>query len=202
METSLQKIDTLRQDIRKAEKLRRELELRTEDALNEAAKEKKIREKVEASSKQMEKEVGMLKNATAVPGGAAALAGGMPDDGSEVSLLRQEIERLEISSQEALLNQQSKHNAELATIREQIDESERRARAYEMDVQTLREKLDKARLDSLQVHNGKTYPWNLFFKKASFLSPGIRGDDERDAKRVREGEAHDTGGEQEAPGGA
>ena len=47
LETSLQKIDTLRQDIRKAEKLRRELELRAEDSLNEAAKEKKMREKAE-----------------------------------------------------------------------------------------------------------------------------------------------------------
>ena len=47
LETSLQKIDTLRQDIRKAEKLRRELELRAEDSLNEAAKERKMREKAE-----------------------------------------------------------------------------------------------------------------------------------------------------------
>ena len=47
LETSLQKIDTLRQDIRKAEKLRRELELRAEDSLNEAAKEKKMRERAE-----------------------------------------------------------------------------------------------------------------------------------------------------------
>ena len=50
MDTSLQKIDTLRQDIRKAEKLRRELELRAEEALNEAAKEKKAREKAEAAA--------------------------------------------------------------------------------------------------------------------------------------------------------
>ena len=38
LETSLQKIDSLRQDIRKAEKLRRELELRSEESANEAAK--------------------------------------------------------------------------------------------------------------------------------------------------------------------
>ena len=50
LDTSLQKIDTLRQDIRKAEKLRRELELRAEEALNEAAKEKKAREKAEAAA--------------------------------------------------------------------------------------------------------------------------------------------------------
>ena len=68
----------------------------------------------------------------------------------ELTALRAEVERLEIASQESLLAQQSKHNGELADIRGQFDESERRIRAYEMDVQALREKLDKARLDSLQ----------------------------------------------------
>ena len=45
------------------------------------------------------------------------------------------MERLEIAAQESRLAQQSKHNAELADIRGQFDESERRVRAYEMDVQ-------------------------------------------------------------------
>lgn len=62
LETSLQKIDTLRQDIRKAEKLRRELELRSEDAVNEAVKEKKLREKHENTLKQMEKELSSVKS--------------------------------------------------------------------------------------------------------------------------------------------
>ena len=53
----------------------------------------------------------------------------------ELSALRAEVERLEIAAQESRLAQQSKHNAELADIRGQFDESERRVRAYEMDVQ-------------------------------------------------------------------
>ena len=154
LETSLQKIDTLRQDIRKAEKLRRELELRAEDALNEAAKEKKLREKNEVSAKQLEKEVSALK----AGGGAAAVGAGGDNDAvaaaanaaSDIQALQAELERLEIASQESLLNQQSKHNAELAELREQFEESERRTSSYEMDVQALREKLEKARLDSLQ----------------------------------------------------
>ena len=47
LESSLQKIDNLRQDIRKAEKLRRELEVRAEEAFAETAKERKAREKLE-----------------------------------------------------------------------------------------------------------------------------------------------------------
>ena len=65
LETSLQKIDTLRQDIRKAEKLRRELELRAEDSLNEAAKERKMREKAE-------------KELNAFRGGESEGGGGVP----------------------------------------------------------------------------------------------------------------------------
>ncbi|XP_059087809.1 serine/threonine-protein kinase MRCK beta-like isoform X3 [Tigriopus californicus] len=141
LETSLQKIDTLRQDIRKAEKLRRELELRSEDAVNEAVKEKKLREKHESTLKQMEKELSSVKSGASPVGGA---------NDAEVSRLRAEIERLEVATSETLLNQQSKHNSELASIKDQFDESERRNRTYEMDMQTLREKLDKSRLDSLQ----------------------------------------------------
>ena len=51
LENSLQKIDSLRQDIRKAEKLRREIELRAEEATTEAVKEKKLREKADTQIK-------------------------------------------------------------------------------------------------------------------------------------------------------
>ena len=49
------------------------------------------------------------------------------------------------------MSQQSKHNSEAASMREQLEEAERRNRTFEMDLQSLREKVDKARIDSLQV---------------------------------------------------
>merc|ERR1719210_3097192 len=55
-----------------------------------------------------------------------------------------------VSSQETLLTQQAKHNLEISGLKEQLDESERRLRASDMDMATLREKVDKARIDSLQ----------------------------------------------------
>lgn len=61
------------------------------------------------------------------------------------------MDRLELSTQEALLAQQSKHSAELATLREQLEESERRNSAMELDLHAMREKLDRARIDSLQA---------------------------------------------------
>ena len=66
---------------------------------------------------------------------AAPAAAANNNSAEELSALRAEVERLEIAAQESRLAQQSKHNAELADIRGQFDESERRIRAYEMDVQ-------------------------------------------------------------------
>ena len=155
LENSLQKIDTLRQDIRRAEKLRRELELRAEEAVNESAKERKAREKLEALNKQLEKD---LSTTTAkLPGelNENNLADNINQDEvqrmqDDIAKLNSEIERLEISSQETILVQQTKHNQELSTLREHLDDGERKLRQSEMDMSTLREKLDKARIDSLQ----------------------------------------------------
>lgn len=144
LENSLTKIDTLRQDIRKAEKLRRELELRTEEAVTEAAKEKKLREKFEVNVRQLEKDLGALK--------AGGMSGaGSPDGSTDVVRLKAELERLEVSTQEAILAQQAKFNVEISALREQYEDAERRCRSSEMDMAGLREKLEKARLDSLQV---------------------------------------------------
>ena len=155
LENSLQKIDTLRQDIRRAEKLRRELELRAEEAVNESTKERKAREKLEALNKQLEKD---LSTTTAkLPGelNENNLADNINQDEvqrmqDDIAKLNSELERLEISSQETILVQQTKHNQELSTLREHLDDGERKLRQSEMDMSTLREKLDKARIDSLQ----------------------------------------------------
>lgn len=47
LEVAMQKVDSLRQDLRRAEKLRRELEARVEDAIAETSKERKLRERSE-----------------------------------------------------------------------------------------------------------------------------------------------------------
>lgn len=57
----MQKIDSLRHDIRKAEKLRRELEARVEEAISETTKERKLRERSEEYCKQMEDETEKLR---------------------------------------------------------------------------------------------------------------------------------------------
>ena len=144
LENSLGKIDSLRQDIRKAEKLRRELELRAEESTTEAVKEKKLREKADQTIKQLETD--MAKGGK----GFSVSSSGSSTDSSDVTLLKSEIERLELSTQENLLAQQAKHNVEVSALKEQLEDSERRMASSDMEMATLREKLDQARLDSLQ----------------------------------------------------
>jgi len=61
LELAMQKIDNLRQDIRRAEKLRREMETRIDDAQAESSKERRLRERSEEYCKQMEEEMHRLK---------------------------------------------------------------------------------------------------------------------------------------------
>ena len=53
LEQAMRKIDALRNDIRKAEKLRREIEQRLEESEQEANKERKMRERAEEYSKRV-----------------------------------------------------------------------------------------------------------------------------------------------------
>ena len=96
------------QDIRKAEKLRRELELRAEEALNEAAKEKKAREKVEASkaaeNSSSASEQSQSNNIiSSSEGQGDAKVSSLTE---EISRLKSELESHEIHSQETLINTQ------------------------------------------------------------------------------------------------
>uniref|UniRef100_A0A8C9L9H4 non-specific serine/threonine protein kinase n=1 Tax=Pavo cristatus TaxID=9049 RepID=A0A8C9L9H4_PAVCR len=61
VEMSLQKNDAMRQDIRKSEKIRKELESQLEEVMAEASKERKLREHSEVFCKQLENELEALK---------------------------------------------------------------------------------------------------------------------------------------------
>merc|ERR1719367_1541162 len=141
LENSMTKIDSLRTDIRKAEKLRREIELRAEEATTEASKERKLREKADSQIKSLEKDMASIKS------GSLSASG---NDVGDLVRLKAEVERLEVSTQETLLAQQAKHNLEVSSLKEQLEDSERRLRASDLDMASLREKLDQARMDSLQ----------------------------------------------------
>lgn len=70
----MQKIDFLRHDIRRAEKLRRELEGRIEEAMAEAGKERKLRERSEEYCKQVEEETEKVRQRLVVGDNSSAQA--------------------------------------------------------------------------------------------------------------------------------
>merc|ERR1719193_957216 len=98
LENSLHKIDTLRQDIRKAEKLRRELEVRAEEAFTETTKERKAREKAETAASKAEAEVERLKAGSGGLGEVERQT--TTEEGSEVARLVSELDKAEVEHSE------------------------------------------------------------------------------------------------------
>ena len=95
-----------------------------------------MREKADSQIKSLEKDVASIKS------GSLSASG---NEGQDLMRLKAEVERLEVSTQETLLAQQAKHNLEVSGLQEQLEESERRLRASDLDMASLREKLDQAR---------------------------------------------------------
>lgn len=115
LEIAMQKIDTLRNDMRKFEKLRRELESRIEDAIAEATKERKLRERSEEYCRQLQVEARTRSSSDL--GSSSSL--GMLSDSA-----RLDLERIEVQYSEKLNQQQSRFNLELSALREQLNEAE------------------------------------------------------------------------------
>lgn len=80
------KVDSLRNDIRRAEKLRRELESRVEEAQAEATKERKLRERSEEYCRQMQEESDRLR----------VRSEHGPRDPQDSLRLKAELEKLEV----------------------------------------------------------------------------------------------------------
>lgn len=90
---AMQKIDSLRHEIRKSEKVRRELEARVDDAISETNKERKLRERSEELCRQTRLEC----EAVAARSGQMQEGISPPSAHKEVASLRNEVERLEVS---------------------------------------------------------------------------------------------------------
>ncbi|CAG9835316.1 unnamed protein product [Diabrotica balteata] len=139
LETVMQKVDSLRNDIRRAEKLRRELESRVEEAQAEATKERKLRERSEEYCRQMQAESDRLR----------VRSEHGPRDQQDSLRLKAELEKLEVQYNESLTQQQARYNMELSSLRDQLHEAETHRELLEREVQMLKEKLEKSRLEAL-----------------------------------------------------
>ncbi|CAH2061816.1 unnamed protein product, partial [Iphiclides podalirius] len=138
LEVAMQKIDALRQDIRRSDKGRRELEARLDTAIAEATKERKLREETLRSQR--------------AEGGAVAGAGGPAAD---VARLQADVEALELQYKESLAQQQARYGAELAALRDQLQEGDALRNVLTRELQTSKEKLENRRLEQLSDSEDK-----------------------------------------------
>ena len=95
--------DLFSQDIRKAEKLRRELEVRAEEAFTETTKERKAREKAENAALKAESELERLKAGS----GGEIERQQTTEEGSEVARLVSELDKAEVEHSSLSLSSSS-----------------------------------------------------------------------------------------------
>ncbi|CAH1642154.1 unnamed protein product [Spodoptera littoralis] len=150
LEVAMQKIDALRQDIRRAEKGRRELEARLDTAISEATKERKLREESVRSARV---------DSAAPPASAAA----------DVARLQAEVDTLELQYKESLAQQQARFQAELAALNDQLQEGDALRNVLNRELQTSKEKLESRRLEQLSDSEDKQMLMNENRKLAKDL---------------------------------
>jgi len=146
LDNSLQKIDNLRQDIRKAEKLRRELEVRAEEAFAETAKERKLKDKLELQLRNSENELEKIKSS-----GRIGHNSEHQDQSAEMAQrLRAQMEKLETEHAEAILKLQQKSNQEQASYQSRLEDSENERQMLESELDKLKDKLERSKIDELK----------------------------------------------------
>ncbi|MGH0173609.1 UNVERIFIED_CONTAM: hypothetical protein FKN15_065986 [Acipenser sinensis] len=124
------------------EALKSSLEAALEESRAESLKQRKLREKRDNYSKQVEEEIEKLQKRSGVVAGSL----GLPDDAlQELSRLRAELEQKGVEQEEELSRKDHAHLAELKSLRSELRESERQQGALQSELSALRDKLDKER---------------------------------------------------------
>ena len=104
-----QKIESMRQDVRKVEKLRRQIQTQLEESQSEASKQQKLRERSEQFCAELEQEIENHKQRlVGRPLSSASLS-----DSQEACKLRAEIEKQAVEYDEQLGLLQAKHSSEV-----------------------------------------------------------------------------------------
>lgn len=125
VEKASQKIESLRNDLRLAEKSRRELETNLQESMSELTRERQAKERSEEFCRQLQ-----AKGSTST----------LHEDN-----LKREIERLECEKKEVLAQQQLRFNQEINILRDQLNESETQRNLSQIEMSQMRDKLEQLR---------------------------------------------------------
>ncbi|XP_069371289.1 serine/threonine-protein kinase MRCK alpha isoform X1 [Paralichthys olivaceus] len=144
MESHSQKVEALRLEVRKAERAKKEMEAQAEEQAGEAQKERKLRERNEQYSRQLEEELEGLKLKQAGPSATPASA----DQTQEVGRLRGDLEKKTVLYEEELARREAQHSSELKALRKELRDAESQHLALQKEILMLKDKLDKTRRES------------------------------------------------------
>lgn len=123
LEVAMQKIDSLRNEVRRVEKSRREMEIKVQEF--EANKDRvEFGRQIDARSR------------------SSSELGSSQSIGLSSESFRLEIERMEIEFTEKLNQQQSRYNQELSLLRNQMSEVENHKNMLEMELEQVRNRSD------------------------------------------------------------
>uniref|UniRef100_A0AAY4EZ33 Serine/threonine-protein kinase MRCK alpha n=1 Tax=Denticeps clupeoides TaxID=299321 RepID=A0AAY4EZ33_9TELE len=143
MESVSQKVEGLRLEVRKVERSRKELESQAERQEVDAQKERKLRERAEQYSRQLEEEMESLKKKQTGP---AMVAGGLEQQ--ELGRLRADLEKQVVQNEEELARHEAQHSQELKSLRKELRDAETQHLALQKEIMMLKDKLEKTRRES------------------------------------------------------
>uniref|UniRef100_A0A8C3B4I1 non-specific serine/threonine protein kinase n=1 Tax=Cyclopterus lumpus TaxID=8103 RepID=A0A8C3B4I1_CYCLU len=147
MESQGQKVEALRLEVRKAERAKKEIRndvTLAEVQAAEAQKERKLKERSEQYSRQLEEELEGLKLKQAGSSAAPASA----DQTQEVGRLRGDLEKKTLQYEEELARREAQHGTELKALRKELRDAEGQHLALQKEILMLKDKLDKTRRES------------------------------------------------------
>ncbi|KAM6278764.1 serine/threonine-protein kinase MRCK alpha isoform 3-T3 [Porphyrio hochstetteri] len=144
MEVVMQKVESLRQELRRTEKLKKELEVQAEAAAAEASKDRKLRERSEQYSKQLENEVeGLKQKQVGRSPGVSSI-----EHQQEITKLKADLEKKSVFYEEELSKRELMHANEIKSLKKELRDAESQQLALKKEIMILKDKLEKTRREN------------------------------------------------------
>lgn len=144
MDALNQKMEALRLDIRKAERAKKEMEAQAEEWSAETQKEKKLRERSEQYSRQLEEELEGIKQKQV----GRSPSVGSSEQNKELSKLRADLEKKTQCYEEELSRRDLQHANELKHLQKELRDAEGQHLTLNNEILMLKDKVEKIRRES------------------------------------------------------
>ncbi|NXE47235.1 MRCKA kinase, partial [Casuarius casuarius] len=144
MEVVMQKVESLRQELRRTERIKKELEVQAEAAAAEASKDRKLRERSEQYSKQLESEVeGLKQKQIGRSPGVSSI-----EHQQEITKLKADLEKKSVFYEEELSKRELMHANEIKNLKKELRDAESQQLALKKEIMILKDKLEKTRREN------------------------------------------------------